>query len=596
MDFFMKNKTQKIHNLFIKRMGYSLLAQLLILGLVLFFFRNYRVHNQINVISDNLLVKDQYTLETIGKYKILGADYALDLELHNLGDMRKIDSVKFVKNIEKEPSNHYLVNTKQFILQKSKTDVYTGISVVNVNGKILGYIIAQKKYLPILSVPIKYDLLLMLLSIIGIFFINFGLLLIPIQKRIEKNTKVLLDFISAKILPDNRLSSMDIEEYKTCALKFIDERNEITRLQKEKLYYEARKNIAEQVAHDMRSPLAAINIVTSGKSSYSSEEITVIKSSASRLNYIANNLMSENRNNEKICKELRSKNSTLQPEAIFFLVDSLVSEKQYEYNNAALKINFYSTEQSHNAFALVYSEELKTVLSNIINNAVEASNHYGEISIQLKCESTYIEVQVKDNGCGIPQEILHKVTQKGFSMGKKNGSGLGLFHALSQIEKIGGTLTIDSAEGIGTTVLFKLPQTPIPSWFCKNITLSENSKLIILDDDPSIHDAWLVKLERFRKVKIINYYNSELILKNRNVKNLADLYLIDYDLSSDAYTGIDIINLLVIHNKAILVTNNFEDKDIRDICEKLNIKILPKPFIKYVPIMTEQSIKEPCYE
>ena len=101
----MKNKAQKIKNIFIKKMIVSSIAQLLILGLLIIFARNYINHTQINTISDNLLIKDQYTIDQIGSYQLLGATYALDLELHNLGDMRKLDSIKLLTLICKSLRN-----------------------------------------------------------------------------------------------------------------------------------------------------------------------------------------------------------------------------------------------------------------------------------------------------------------------------------------------------------------------------------------------------------------------------------------------------------------------------------------------------------
>lgn len=67
-----------------------------------------------------------------------------------------------------------------------------------------------------------------------------------------------------------------------------------------------------------------------------------------------------------------------------FLLDSLILEKQYEYSESHVKINFYIPKKTRTIFAKVNAVELKRVLSNIINNAVEATHHEGEVLIELR--------------------------------------------------------------------------------------------------------------------------------------------------------------------------------------------------------------------
>jgi signal transduction histidine kinase len=70
-----------------------------------------------------------------------------------------------------------------------------------------------------------------------------------------------------------------------------------------------------------------------------------------------------------------------------------------------------------------------------------------------------VRFRIKDNGVGIPGELLDKLGEKGASFrdGDRRGSGLGLYHAKANIEAWGGKLTIQSVVGEGTEIAIALP-------------------------------------------------------------------------------------------------------------------------------------------
>lgn len=578
----MKNKIQKINTILIKMMTGSLIAQIFILGFLIIFVRNYMHQSQTNMISDDLLIKDTYTIDKIGQYKILDSKYALDLELHNIGDMRKLDSIKFISSLNKKIQfiNCDILNTKQFKLCKSKNGTYLGVSIVSFNNNTLGYIVSEKKYALAFPVPGRYDLFLILFSVIGIFIINFGFLFLPLKKKIEKNTKQLLNFISSQDISNTELSQLNIEEYKKIAIAFIGKRNEISKLQQEKSYYYARKNIAEQVAHDIRSPLTAINMAFSDIASIPESKRVMIKNACTRINDIANNLLSQYVNNVDRQKNLI--NNIVSPEMIYFAIENIVSEKNYEYSNKKCNISLDSPNEAYFCFSKVNLAIFKRIISNLINNSIEAIGSNGVVKIEINCDAEFIEITITDNGCGIPNNILPKITEEGFSFGKKTGAGFGLFHAKHYIENINGSLTIKSEVGEGTTVTIALLQTNTPEWFCETLKIRHDYNIVILDDDPSIHDAWNQHFLKFFDIKIAHFSTASDLIEQTNLK--ADLYLVDYELLADQKNGLDVINDLNINHCSLLVTSCFEDSMVRNRCKSLGIKIIPKPYVPYIPI------------
>ncbi len=581
----MSVKAEKINKIFIKKIMFSLLAQLLILSLLIVFVRNYIKDNQANSISNDLLIKDQYTLEKIGQYRLLQSNYALDLELHNLGEIKKLDSIKFVKTLPQYQCN--ILNLKEFKICKLD-DAYLGISVITVNRRVLGYILAIKKYHPVISSALTYDFLLILLSIIGIFIINVWLLFLPLKKKIKNNTQFLLDFISKETHENNSQILISIEEYKTIAKRFVDERNKISLLQAEKSYYEARKNIAEQVAHDIRSPLAAISTAIADISAIPENRRVMIKNAAKRINEIANNLLLSSKatsmSEQKSCS-----NESLASEVMLITLENIIAEKQYEYLNKKT-IQLTIDDNAYHCFAAIHLTSFKRVLSNLINNSIEASSEEDVVNVNLHYLNDKIHITITDNGCGISPDILPKIMEQGFSFGKKSGAGFGLYHAKQQINRFNGKLLIESEVNVGTQVTIVLPQCNPPSWFCDTLAIKDDACIVILDDDPSIHDTWENKFYSWPTVKRV-HFSKAADLTPQKVKDLKpDLYLIDYELLSDVYNGLDVIESLGINDHSCLVTSCFEESNVRGRSENLNVKIIPKSYVPYLSIYVTNLI------
>lgn len=104
-------------------------------------------------------------------------------------------------------------------------------------------------------------------------------------------------------------------------------------------------------------------------------------------------------------------------------------------------------------------------LTQIVFNAVEFTGLGGKIAISAKKEGSLIHLMVDDNGCGISDEDLPNIFMAGF-MGdnapNESGrrTGMGLFIALSVVEKLGGTITAESTIGKGTRITIILPEKP----------------------------------------------------------------------------------------------------------------------------------------
>lgn len=101
------------------------------------------------------------------------------------------------------------------------------------------------------------------------------------------------------------------------------------------------------------------------------------------------------------------------------------------------------------------------VFNNILSNAVRYRDPWKEDSfIHIQIESGYTQAKIKftDNGIGIGEEYLDKVFKMFFrASADSKGSGLGLYIVRGAVEKLGGTISVTSQLGSGTTFEIILP-------------------------------------------------------------------------------------------------------------------------------------------
>src|SRR5262249_39705652 len=101
---------------------------------------------------------------------------------------------------------------------------------------------------------------------------------------------------------------------------------------------------------------------------------------------------------------------------------------------------------------------LTQVLTNLLVNAVESlPSDRGEIDVRVYRDLADWCLEVRDNGCGIPDAYMRDDLFRPFRSTKDAGFGIGLYHCKVMVEAAGGRITVRSQEHIGTTVQVILP-------------------------------------------------------------------------------------------------------------------------------------------
>jgi signal transduction histidine kinase len=168
--------------------------------------------------------------------------------------------------------------------------------------------------------------------------------------------------------------------------------------------------LASQVAHDIRSPLAALSHMEGDLAVLDEEKRILLRSAVNRIYDIANNLLEKNRKSQQPAKDessepsVRDQSST---QLLSSLIEPLISEKRLQFRSKiGIEINSLLKQDSYGLFASIQPIEFKRVMSNLVNNAVEVLGERGEVQVSLRSVADTIELRVVDNGKGIPPKIL----------------------------------------------------------------------------------------------------------------------------------------------------------------------------------------------
>ncbi|MEW6364037.1 MAG: ATP-binding protein [Acidobacteriota bacterium] len=108
--------------------------------------------------------------------------------------------------------------------------------------------------------------------------------------------------------------------------------------------------------------------------------------------------------------------------------------------------------------AMLDRDKFSRVIFNIANNAREAMAEGGRFTVSVsEPQDGYVEIRFQDTGYGIPEEVRKRIFEPFVTHGKKRGIGLGMAIVRKLVEVHRGTVAVESVEGLGTTIIIRLP-------------------------------------------------------------------------------------------------------------------------------------------
>ncbi len=345
--------------------------------------------------------------------------------------------------------------------------------------------------------------------------------------------------------------------------------------------------LSAHVAHDIRSPLAAMEMsLNSSLPNLQEPQTKALRDAIQSIRDIANNLLSRYRDPSQEKNNLNAikydDGNISRYLLLFSIIETSLAQKKQEWNSNPCNIQFTTSENTKSIWILAAPNDIKRMISNLLNNAYESLKNERAITIHLSSDNTSIKLEISDTGHGIPADQINNALA-GKSL-KHNGEGIGLYSAKNYIESIHGQLKLSSCLNTGTTVTLTFPMTAQPTWFPSNITIPQNHLLIVLSDSPAIHNLWRYHAELMQKKSIHFLRSTDLInwYKDNPAENNKAVYFIDYELKNKHYNGLDLLMQLDISSHNYLITSHAEELETQQASERVGTWLIPKCLIEEI--------------
>lgn len=517
------------------------------------------------------IIKDVIS-NSIKESIIIGDHLDVSKTIYTIGQVRDLGIAVYNVNKLLIASYPHLVDTKVFSRNKEM------ISIKNNNGLLVGYLIVSDNG----SIFVKSIFFIVLFILV--FIVSLIYYIIRATEPLVNEIYRLPEYDKSELI----LNDLTFDETKNVRRMLVKQSNELLQSQRKILEQDKKiemSKLAMQVSHDIRSPLVALDYaVKKVEHIISEEDRVIIRSQTRRIRDIANELISRNKSSS-----LKGDDKKFEVTLISSSLEQVVTSKRLEYrSNVNLFIDL-ETDNGYGLFSNIVVNDFDRILSNIINNSVEAQDKKHErVTLRLDSLDSFVRIEIEDNGKGIPADVIDEVCNEGVSYGKEknefnSGSGLGLYHAKKVIDYWGGDLSVSSKVGEWTKIVIFLPKSPMPSLMLKELVVSSDL-MVVLDDDIGIHQIWRKRLGKH--CNNLRFFTCPDKFENWiKFNKVRFILLCDFEFKNSTSNGVDIILRNSLSNSSFLFTSHFENEDLKYKCRELGLKLIPKGSIYNIPIV-----------
>ena len=380
--------------------------------------------------------------------------------------------------------------------------------------------------------------------------------------------------------------------------KLIEEKRQLELEYYANLTYQQEQfyKIVKQVAHDIASPLSAFSTIVAMLDAIPKNHRSTLELAARRIGDITNDLL------KQFCPGVpENTDATAEQEVIFasLVLQNILSEKRIEFHGLPIAFDPDIEPLAYFAFVRTNKKSFQCMLSNLINNAVDAmDDKAGVIKATMRITDNHIFIEIADEGKGMPPEVRDKIMSGvAVTNNKENGHGIGMEQVRDTLRQSGASLNIKPREPVGTRVVLTFPRVAPPDWTTNRLNLWSDQIILVLDDDPSIHGAWdasfgpvlasnpKISIKHFTEAqKLLEYFAGSSILAQNRM-----LLLSDYELIGQHTNGIEVIKKLNLIN-SILVTSHYDEADVQRCAIALNVPVIPKLLATKMTIQITPSV------
>ncbi|MBE9031761.1 response regulator [filamentous cyanobacterium LEGE 11480] len=223
-----------------------------------------------------------------------------------------------------------------------------------------------------------------------------------------------------------------------------------------------KSQIIATVAHEYRSPLAAILAAAATLNQHSQNLsparqqrfLAIIQNKARHMAQLVDDMLLAHQ-----CELDKAKFEPSPMNILQFIADLVDQQREAIQDSHTISLKIIGNTHGF------WGDQglLRMALNNLFANAIKYSPNGGEIAIELLGQTDTITIQITDQGIGIPstdQAVLFESFSRGSNVEMIPGSGMGLAIARACIELHSGQIKLDSQEGTGTRLSVQLPKQP----------------------------------------------------------------------------------------------------------------------------------------
>ena len=339
--------------------------------------------------------------------------------------------------------------------------------------------------------------------------------------------------------------------------------------------------LAAGVAHEINNPLTSVlgyseMVLQSGIPDEYRKDIQTISDEAQRAAKIVQNLLffARKSGTEKQYIDLNS------------IVNRALEMKTYDFKVSNISVNSQLSPKILKT--MVDEHQLVQVLLNILTNAEQAiheAGRAGHIDVRTRELDDRVEITIKDDGPGMPPEVLSKIFEPFFTTKEVGrGTGLGLSISYGIVKQHGGDVWVGSSGAEGTKFHITLPIAgPEESALSQGAPAASLAKvtrhLLVVDDEPHIRDL-------LRRYLISERYTVDLASGGREAwRKLTNMEYscIILDLNMPGMSGLELYQRMrrssqTLANKVVFISGDTVSPDTRDFISQTGNPLITKPF------------------
>lgn len=540
-------------------------------------------------------IKNDNSIKSIGFYTPTG------FELGYISESGKYQRGRLGSALNINEPSHKIINenTAVFNVKIPSIDQYccecTYKKVSGFDGKYF-YILHMEVSLD----PLKHKIRLMQNNIILILFFSFILSLICSKflarklvsriLKIHETAKSVLKSgnLDIRVNIDNQFDevSMLARTFNTMLDALKGNQARIVEIEKMKIMI----NIAGQVAHDIRSPLAVIDIVSAMISSMIPEkQQKMLLDAAQNVRDTANNLLLRYRQSEKLV--IDQCNIEINKYVLFpSMIEMLVMQKNKEWEHNPCQVQVIIEPDANFFWINLAANKVKCMLSNLLNNSYEALDHCRDLQLRISVINHHLQLEIVDSGRGVPDDKINDVLN-GVSL-KHDGRGFGLSTARDYMEAIGGNLSLISGQMRGTKIILSFPFIQQPKWATKIVLVPKFGSIIMFGDLSRMRNIWDYS-KCFVDAELLSFTTVDEVMTwyitNLNVRDYS-IYLFDYDQIDVRNNWLQLLTKINVRSRGYLLSNYHDDVNVQRQCNEAGVGLIPKHLVNEVVFKRQHSV------